>query len=121
MRFVLCDSGRFFKNGTAILGARAQDHIDLALLHHRVGRPCDAGVSEKILNVAKTAGRLVEKVFGIAIAVHAARHAHVVPINGQLFCAIGEGERDLCEPDRFARVAAVENNVGHLVAAERLG
>ena len=44
-----------------------------------------------------------------------------MPIDGQLFCAIGESDRDLRKTDGLARVAAVENNVGHLVAAERLG
>ena len=73
------------------------------------------------MNVAKTAGRFIQEVFGIAVTIHTARDAHVVPIHGQLLCAIGESDRDLCEPDRRPRLAAVENNVGHLVAAERLG
>ena len=33
LRFVLRDSGRFFKNGAAIFRTRAQNQIDLALLH----------------------------------------------------------------------------------------
>ena len=32
--FVFGDPGGFLKNGAPILRARAQDHVDLALLHH---------------------------------------------------------------------------------------
>ena len=59
LRFVFCDSGRFLKNCAPIFRPRAQDHVDLALLHHRVSGPRDARVCEKTLNVAKTARRFV--------------------------------------------------------------
>ena len=59
LRFVFCDSGRFLKNCAPIFRPRAQDHVDLALLHHRVSRTRDAGVCEKALNVTKAAGRFI--------------------------------------------------------------
>ena len=121
LRFIFCNPGRFFKNRAAIFWTRAQDHVDLTLFHHRVSGPRDAGVGKKILNVAKSAGRFVQEVFGIAVAIHTARHAHVVPIDRQLVCTIGESDRNLRKTDRLARVGAVENNVGHLVAAKRFG
>ena len=44
-----------------------------------------------------------------------------MPINVQLICAIGKGKRNLSKTDRFARISAIENDVGHFVAAQRLG
>src|ERR1039458_1115937 len=67
-------AGCFFENRAAIFWPRAQDHVDLALFHHRIGAARDAGVREKILNVAQTALRLVEEIFGIAVAINAARY-----------------------------------------------
>src|SRR5205814_10673250 len=64
---------------------------------------------------------LVEQIFGIAVAIHAARYAHVVPINIQLSCAIGKCKRNLSKADRLARIGAIENDIGHFIAAERLG
>ena len=92
MRFVFCNAGRFFKNRAPIFRSRAQHHVDLALFHHRVGGAADAGVRKKILDVAQTAGRLVEQVFRIAVAINTARYAHVMPVHAELVRAIVEGE-----------------------------
>ncbi len=97
LRFVFRNAGGFFKNGATIFRPRAQDHVDLALLHHRISGARDAGVGEKILDVAQAARRFVEQVFGIAIAINATRYAHVVPIDFDLGRAIGERERDFGE------------------------
>src|SRR5438046_4344785 len=115
---VFCDAGRLFENRTAIFRTRAQDHVDLALFHHRISGPCDAGVGEKILNVTKTAGRLIEQIFRIALAIYPSRYPNVVPINAQLGFAITESERDLRKTHWLAGVGAIENDVRHLVAAK---
>ena len=73
------------------------------------------------MNIPKSAWGLVEQIFGIAVAIHAARYAHVVPINIQLSCAIGKCKRNLSKADRLARIGAIENDIGHFIAAERLG
>src|SRR5438093_10091100 len=90
LRLVLCDSSRFLEHCASIFRTRAQDHVDLALLHHRVSGARDAGVSEKVLNITKAAGRLVQQVFGVAVAIHPPSYAHVVPFNAEFFSAIGE-------------------------------
>src|SRR5438552_11578454 len=51
LRLVFCDSCRFLKNYASVLGARAQDHIDLALFHHCVRSSPDTGVGEEMLDV----------------------------------------------------------------------
>ena len=121
LRFVFGNTGRFFKNRAAIFRSRAEDHVDFALLHHGVGAASDAGVGKEILNIAQTAGCLVEQIFGVAVAINAARHAHVMPIDLELGRAISEGERDFGEADRLARVTPVENDVSHFTAAKRFG
>ena len=119
--FVFCDSGSFFKDRAAIFRTRAQDHVDLALFHHRISGARHAGVGEKTLDIAQAAGGFVEQIFGIAVAIHPTGHADVVPFNIQLICAIGKRERNLGKADRLARIGAIENDVGHFIAAERLG
>ena len=52
LRLVFCDSSRFLENCATIFRARTQDHVDLALLHHRVSGPRDARVGKEILNIA---------------------------------------------------------------------
>ena len=44
-----------------------------------------------------------------------------MPIDCQIGCAIRKSQRDLSKTHRLARVGAVENDVGHLVATKRFG
>src|ERR1019366_6836854 len=70
---VLVDARGFFKNRAAILGMRAENLVDLSLRHQRVARPADARVHEQSLDVAEAAGRFVDEIFAIAVAMNAAR------------------------------------------------
>jgi hypothetical protein len=121
LSFIFCDPGCFFENRASVFGTRAQNHVDSSLLHHGVGGPGDSGVSEKTLNIAKAARRFVQQVFGISVAINAASHAHVMPLDSKFFSAIGERERDLRKSYGLACIGAVEDHVRHLVAAERFG
>ena len=121
MRFIFRNPGCFFENRAPIFGTRAQNHVDPALLHHGVSGPRDPGVGEKTLNVAKAARRFVQQVFGISVAINAARHAHVMPLDSELFRAIGERERDLGKSYRLACIGAVEYHIRHFVAPKRFG
>ena len=97
LRFVFCDAGRFFENRAPIFRTRAQDQVDLALFHHRVGAAPHSGVGEQILNVAQAAGRFVQEIFGVSVAINAPRHANVVPIDSEIVRAITQGQRDFGE------------------------
>ena len=88
--FVFRDPGGFFENGAPIFRTRAEDLIDPALLHDRVGAASDAGVGEKALDVLQPADRFVEQVFRKSVAIDAARHAHIVPVHAELGGAVGE-------------------------------
>ena len=88
LRFVFGDPGGFFENRAPIFRTRAQDQIDLALLHDGVGAAADAGVGEQALDVLQPADRFVEQILGIAIAINAPGHAHLVPVDAELLAAI---------------------------------
>ena len=118
---VLGDPGGFLEDGAAILRARGQDQVDLALFHDGIGRPADAGVHEKFLDVAQSAPRLVEEVFALAVAVDAAGDADLVVVRAELRLAVGEGHRHLRHAEGLAGVRAVEDDIGHLAAAQGLG
>src|SRR5205809_6736817 len=92
LRLVFCDSCRFFKNYASVFGARAQNHIDLALFHHGVRSSPNTCVGEEILDVAQSTGRFVQQVFGVAIAIDATGYAHVVPVDTELLSAIRESQ-----------------------------
>ena len=121
MRFVLGDSSRFFKDTASIFRARAEDEVDFALFHDGVGGAAHPGIGEQIVNVFQPASGLVEQILRNPIAMEATRDAHVVPVDTQLTGAIGESQRDFGKSKRFARIGAIENDVGHFLAAERFG
>ena len=99
LALVFRDAGGFFENGAPIFRARAEDEVDLALLHDGVGAAADAGIGEEALDVAQAADGLVQEIFRIAVAEDAARDAHFVPVDAELLRAIGEGERNFGEAD----------------------
>ena len=73
------------------------------------------------MNVAKPAQGFVQQILGVPVAIDATRHPNVVPVDAKLFGAIGESQRDLGEANGLARLAAVENHIRHLIAAQRFG
>ena len=61
------------------------------------------------------------QILALAAAIDAAGDVHVAGVDGQLALAVVERERDFGGAERAAGGAAVEDDVGHLLAAERLG
>jgi hypothetical protein len=49
----------------------------------------------------QAADGLVEEILGVAVAVDAARDAHVVPVGAELLLAVGERQRDFRETERL--------------------
>ena len=121
LRLVFRDAGCFLKNRAPIFRSRTQNHVDFALLHHRVGGPCNAGIGEQILDIAQTACRFVQQIFRVAIAIHPSGYPHFVPLDSEFFSALRERQRDLGKSHGLACVCAVKYYIRHLVAAERLG
>ena len=101
LRPVFGNAGCFFENRSPIFGSRAEDQIDLALLHDGVGAAAYAGIGEECLDIAQTAGGLVEQILGVAIAINPAGDANVVPVHPEFASAIREGQRDFPKADRL--------------------
>src|ERR1019366_9006643 len=63
----------------------------------------------------------VDEVFAFAGAVNAPRDLHFLSFGGELLFAVVERHRDFREAEAAARGGTVENDVGHLAAAQALG
>ena len=50
-----------------------QDLVDLALRHQRIARAANTRVHEQPLDIAQAAGRFVDEILAIAVAMDAAR------------------------------------------------
>ena len=61
------------------------------------------------------------RIFAFAVAIDAAGDLHFVGVDGELMPAIVEGHRDFGEAEAAPRGGAVEDDVGHLAAAQALG
>src|SRR5207249_2125048 len=114
----LADPGRLLEDVAALLGARVEEGVDLALLDECRGRGASARVEEKLADVAQARGLAVEEVLALAGAVEAPRHLHLVALDGERPVLVVEDERDLGAGRRPAAPAAVEDHVGHGAAAE---
>jgi hypothetical protein len=93
--------------------------VQLVLVHHRVGARIGAGPGEEVEDVAQARRILVEEVFALACAVEPAADRDLGPRHGE-DAVVAEDQLDLGEADRPARRGAVEDQVLHALAAERL-
>ena len=117
----LGDPAGLFEDGAPVLRAGAEDLVDAALFHDRVGGRADAGIHEKALDILETAGGLVHEILALAGAEHAAGDGHLVILGTQRVFAVGEGNADFGHAQGLAGVGAVEDAVFHPVAAQGLG
>ncbi len=82
---------------------------------------------EQALDVAEAAGRFVDEILAIAVAMHAARDGDLgeieVDAREREACGIDlrKGHADFGEVDGPTAVGAVEDDIGHFAAAQRLG
>jgi len=113
------DPGGFLDEDAPLVGLRGQDVVELVLVHHRIGARVGARPGEEIENVAQARRILVQKVFALARAVEATADRHLGPRHRE-HAIVAEGQLDLREADRLARRRAVEDQVFHALAAQRL-
>jgi hypothetical protein len=120
LRFVLRDARCFLEDRATLLGLRRQDLVDLALRHDRVAGPADAGIHKKLVDVLQAAGLAVEEILALPVAMNAAHDLDLVKFAAELLLAVREQQRYFTHLRRLACVRALENDVLHLTAAQRL-
>ena len=105
----------------ALLRARVQDGVQLALPDDDVHLTADAGVGEQLLDVEQAAGAAVDRVVRAARAEHGPRDRHLGVVDRQGAVGVVDGEADLGTAERRAAGGAGEDDVLHLAAAQALG
>src|SRR5262249_8000647 len=108
------------EDGAPLLRGGLQQHIDTALLDDAVGVGAGAGAEEELLDVLEAAGLAVDEVLALAGAVDAARDLHLASVGGQDVLGGVEDHRHLGQAEAAAAGGAVEDDVRHLAAAQRL-
>src|SRR5262249_25873769 len=115
------DAGGLLEDGAPLLGGGLQEHIDAALLDDAVGVGAGAAAEEEALDVLEAAGLRVDEVLALAAAVDAAGDLDLLGGRGEGAAGVVEGEGDLGQAQPAPRGRAVEDDVGHLAAAQALG
>ena len=121
---VLGDAGRLLEEGAHVVGLGLDEARDHALLDDRVAAAAEAGAEEELRDVLAPAARAVDEVGRLAVAPDLALEGHLgVGGVGTGDRAVGvvEDELDRGGADGLAAAGAVEDHVGHVVAAQVLG
>ena len=114
------DARRLLDEDPTLVGLGGEDVVQLVLVHHRVGARIGAGAGEEVEDVAQARQVAVQEVLALARSIEAAAHGHLGPRHAER-AVVREHELDLAEPHGLARRRAVEDQVLHPLAAERLG
>src|SRR5438046_1325865 len=113
------DARRLLDEDAPLVRLRRQDVVELVLVHDRVGARVRAGAGEEVEDVAQTCGAPVEEILALTRPVEPPRDRHFGPRHRQR-AVVAEGQLDFGEPDRLSRLRAVEDQVFHALAADRL-
>ena len=121
--FVFGDSGGVLDEKTQIFGSRLNQPRHHALFDDGVTARAQPGAKENIGDVAAAALDAVEHVPGLAVAGHFALDGNLVVLG--IFAldavvAVVKHQLDAGLPHWFAPTRTVENNVGHVLAAQVL-
>ena len=118
---VLDDARRLLEDLAPVLRAHGEDVVDAALTDEGIALLADARIAEKVHDVAQAAGGAVELVFALAAAVDAAGDFDFGKIHRQRLVLVVERQRHFAKRQAAALLRAVEDDVLHLRAAQRLG
>ncbi len=118
---VLEHAGGLLDHGPTVLGARAQDGVELALADDHVLLAPHARVREQLLDVEEAAGCAVDGVLALARPEQGAGDGDLGQIGGQLAGRIVDGQADLGPAEGRPGHRAGEDDVLHLRRAHRPG
>ncbi len=111
----------FLDERAAILGARLQDLVELALPDDHMHLTADAGVAQQLLDIHQAAAAAVDFVFAGTVAEHPPRDRHLGVLDRQRVVGVVDGDGDFGAAQRGSRRGAGEDDVFHLSAAQGLG
>src|SRR5262249_40417062 len=109
------------EDGAALARRGLQEDIDTALFDDAVGVGTSTGAEEELLDVLEAAGLVIDEVFALAGAVDTASDLHFFGLGGQDMAAVVKGHGDLGHAEAAPGRRALEDDVGHLAAAQGLG
>ena len=118
---VLDDARGLLEHLAAILAFGGQDLVDAALTDQGIAVLADAGVPEQVHDVPQTAGRAVDLVLAVAVAIHPAGDGNLGKVNGEGVVLVLKDQRHLAVGEAAAALGAIEDDVLHLRAAQALG
>ena len=121
LRFEFGDACGFFEHRTTVFRLGAEKHVDLALRHDGVSRTANASARDEIVDVFETADGVVEAVLAAAVTEDAAGQRDFVEVHVQRLLAVRHCQRHFGQAHGLALVGAVEDDVGHFIAAQSLG
>ena len=116
---VLQDAGGLLHDRPALFGARVQHPVDLALRDDHVLLTPDTRVGEQLLDVEQTARHSVDGVLALTCAPKGAADRDLAEVDREQSRGVVDRELDLGPPERGLRGRARENDVVHLLAADR--
>ena len=120
LRLELHDARRLFEDGAAVFGLGVHDLFDLALPDDGIALLADADAVQQRDDVFQAAGLLVEKVLALARAVQPPRHGDFLVVDIEHPRSVVEDERHFAVRKGAAGFGAVEDDVLHGGAAQRL-
>src|SRR5258705_9802038 len=113
------DARRLFDEDTALVRLGGQDVVELVLVHHRVRARVGAGAGEEVEDVAQARDGPVQEVLALTVAIELPADRHLAPRHRER-PVVAEQQLHLGQADGLPRGGAVEDEVFHALAPERL-
>ena len=120
-RAVFDNARRLFKNAAPVLALLGEDFVDSTLTDDRIALLAHARIAEKLDDILEPTRGFVDVVFALAAAIHAPGNHHLGVIHAQRVILVFKDEGNLAIAHALALLRAVEDDVLHLAAAQRLG
>jgi len=114
------DARRLFDEDATLVRLGDQDVVELVLVHHRVRAGVGAGAGEEVEDVAQARDGPVQQVLALTRAIELPADRHLAPRHRER-SVVAEQQLHLGQADGLPRGGAVEDEVFHALAAQRLG